>query len=313
MLRIKEITTTELEKIEEKEKLELPIWASAKTTVYYEERRILTVWKGESLKAIYTLPVLENNKKYIIDRKFRFFPYVSPIIFESDNIKRREIVTLLFKYIVNNFESLAIPLFPEFKDIAPIQSMGIFTECWHTHILKKQLNINTMPSRLKNHIKKAEREIEVIIDMDYNNYNFEKAIKGLKEEIEIRKESAINIIKNNKGFFVTGINKNTGEKMGGVMIVYDEKWAYLLHSWREKNASRGIIPLLITKATQVSFDEKKVEIFDFEGAVIQNIDIFFSGFNAEITTYPYLYWAKDRNEYIKLIEDSINIEGRIDK
>lgn len=311
MLELKEITVHELENLEEKLDLKLPIWASAKTTSYYEERKVLTVWKGESIKAIYTIPVLNFNNRSIVDRKLRFFPYASPIIYETDNIRRREIILMIFKYITDNYESLSIPLFPEFKDVAPIQSLGIFAECWHTHTLKEPINIEKVPARLRNHINSARKAIKIVVDTDYENYSFEQAIKGPKDEIEIRAKSGINLIKNKNGFFVTGIEIETGKRMGGIMIAYDNNWAYLLHSWRSKEAPRGIIPALIQKATEISFNEKKVKIFDFEGAVIQNIDIFFSGFNAEITTYPYLFWSKDKNEFINMIEDSMNIEGRL--
>ena len=309
MLKLVELSIKDLEKLENK--IDLPIWASSKTTLYYEERKVLSIWSGENIKAIYLLPIMKYKNQYIVDRKFRFFPYVSPIIFEKDNVKRKEIVLILFKYIKEHFYSISIPLFPEFKDIAPIQSLGIFVFFWHTHTLKKELSMDNMTSKLKNHIRNAERKIDIIIDQDYNNYNFEKAIKGPETEIDIRRKSGINLVKNGNGFFVTGVDKETKKKFGAIMIAYDKKWAYLLHSWRDKDAPRGIIPFLIKRATEISFREKKVETFDFEGAVIQNIDNFFSGFNAEITTYPYLYWSKDKDLYVKLIEDSINIEGRL--
>ena len=311
MLELKEINVQELQILEEKLNLKLPIWASAKTTKYYEDRKVLTIWKGKSIKAIYTIPITNINNKIIVDRKLRFFPYVSPIIYENDNIRRREIVLMIFKYIIQNYESLSIPLFPEFKDIAPIQSLGIFAECWHTHTLKEPINIEKVPARLRNHINTAKKSVKIVVDTDYEHYSFEKAIKGPEDEIEIRAKSGINLIKNGNGFFVTGIETQTRKKMGGIMIAYDNNWAYLLHSWRSKEAPRGIIPALIQKATEISFDEKKVKIFDFEGAVIQNIDIFFSGFNAEITTYPYLFWAKDKSEFLNMINDSINIDGRL--
>ena len=311
MIVIKDITSKELEKLEKNNKLELPIWASAKTTSYYDDRIIITAWKGDELKGVFNVPITKEDNIKIVDRGLRFFPYASPIIFEKDNIKRREIVLLMFKYLVDNYNKISLPLFPEFKDIAPIQSLGIFTECWHTHTLKEKLNIDNVSSRLRNHINNALKLIDIIVDEKYDDYNFEKAIKGPKYEIDIRSKSGINLIKHGNGFFVTGIDKNTGIKMGGIMIAYDKDWAYLLHSWRDKDAPRGIIPTLILKAIQISFDEKKINTFDFEGAVIQNIDIFFSGFNANITTYPYLFWAKDKKEYKKLIEDSINIDGRL--
>lgn len=312
MLIIKELELNDCKELIVKKGIHMPLWASPETTSYYESRKFLTVWKGDELKGIFTVPYMTRNDKLMVNRKFRFFPYVTPVIFENDNIKRREVVYELFKYLVNNFDEISLPMFPEFKDIAPIQSLGIFAEYWHTHTLKEKLTYNNVPSKLKNHISKAELEIDVVIDKKYETYLYNKAIKGPENEIEIRTKSGINIIKNDKGYFVRGYDKISGKEMGSIMIAYDNKWAYLLHSWRDNEAPRGIIPLLIMKATEVCFDDLNIKVFDFEGAVIQDIDVFFSGFNADITPYAYLYWAKDKTRFDELLHFSINIPGRLD-
>lgn len=311
MLIIKELKSEEFEDLVNKKNIDLPIWANPQITIYYELRKFLTIWKGDELKGVFVVPVMIRNNKYMVNRKFRFFPYVTPIIFEKDNVKRREIVFEFFKYLVENFDEISLPMFPEFKDIAPIQSLSIFAEYWHTHVLQNKLELNNVSSKLRNHINKAELEIEIKIDDDYSTYLYNRAIKGPENEIEIRSKSGINIIKKGKGFFIRGINKITGMEVGAIMVAYDSKWAYLLHSWRDEMAPRGIIPLLIMKATEICFDTLKVETFDFEGAVIQDIDVFFSGFNATIVPYAYLYWAKDKARFYELLNYSINIPGRL--
>lgn len=311
MLIIKELKSEEFEDLVNKKNIDLPLWANPQITIYYELRKFLTIWKGDELKGIFVVPVMIRNNKYMVNRKFRFFPYVTPIIFEKDNVKRREIVFEFFKYLVENFDEISLPMFPEFKDIAPIQSLSIFAEYWHTHVLQNKLELNNVSSKLRNHINKAELEIEIKIDDDYSTYLYNRAIKGPENEIEIRSKSGINIIKKGKGFFIRGINKITGMEVGAIMVAYDSKWAYLLHSWRDEMAPRGIIPLLIMKATEICFDTLKVETFDFEGAVIQDIDVFFSGFNATIVPYAYLYWAKDKARFYELLNYSINIPGRL--
>ena len=68
---------------------------------------------------------------------------------------------------------------------------------------------------------------------------------------------------------------------------------------------------MIFKAMDVSFNQKKIRYFDFEGSVIDEIDDFFSSFNGTIITYPYIIYSKDKAKMNELINRSINIEGRI--
>ena len=57
----------------------------------------------------------------------------------------------------------------------------------------------------------------------------------------------------------------------------------MMHSWQLEDTPRGTISKLIFEAVRWTFDVKKLKVFDFEGSVINNIDYFFCGFNANIT------------------------------
>ena len=92
MLIIKELELNDCKELIVKKGIHMPLWASPETTSYYESRKFLTVWKGDELKGIFTVPYMTRNDKLMVNRKFRFFPYVTPVIFENDNIKRREVV-----------------------------------------------------------------------------------------------------------------------------------------------------------------------------------------------------------------------------
>lgn len=53
--------------------------------------------------------------------------------------------------------------------------------------------------------------------------------------------------------------------------------------------------------------------FDFECSVIDKIDDFFMSFNADIITYPYIIFSKTKDGFEKLVNRSINIDGRVKK
>ena len=57
----------------------------------------------------------------------------------------------------------------------------------------------------------------------------------------------------------------------------------------------------------------KIKYFDFEGSVINEIDDFFSNFNANIVNYPYVIYSNNKEQFYNLINRAINIEGRINK
>ena len=48
----------------------------------------------------------------------------------------------------------------------------------HTHVTNKKIGIDDVSSKMRNHIRNALKEVEVVIDNDYSNYEFTKAIKG---------------------------------------------------------------------------------------------------------------------------------------
>ncbi len=227
-------------------------------------------------------------------------------------MKRRKYVYELFKYIKSKYPLIELPLHYDFKDIAAIQTLGIFVEMWHTHITRKKLISKDISPSLRYNTSYASRFVNIKIDKDYSNFDFSQAIHGTKEEIKLRSENAINLINDNKAIIVSAYDNKTNKKVAATIISYDKKCAYYLHCYREKDSIRGVVPLMILKAIDYAFDELKIQIFDFEGAVIQGIDKFLSTFNVEIVPYGYLYYAKDKEEYKDLVFSTIDIEGRIE-
>ena len=303
----------EIKRIEEKEyfkllkdaNIDIPLYCDKEAIDAYGDVILLGVFNNDNPLAVFLAPI--NNSG--VRRKYRFFPYHMPVILkEENNIKLKEINKALFNYLFKKYDYTFIPLHPDFKVVSAIASQGGFVEMRHTHIFFNKISFEELNSKLKNHIRNAMNAVEIVIDNDTSNYDFSLAIKGNEEEVKLRSNLAKELIKNKKGFVVKAVKEK--EVVAGLIIVNDNGWMYLLHSY-QKEKIRGVVPLMILKAIEESFDKMNCKCFDFEGSVIDEIDDFFSSFNGTITTYPYVIYAKDKDKFISLIERSINIEGRI--
>lgn len=287
----------------------LPIWLSPRLVTVYKEKIILVATSGKEIRGIWVVPITLQNGLRLAKRKYRFFPYSSPIFFDKDNLKRRAVMEKLFEYVGKKCESVYLPLAPDFKETATLQSQGALIEWRHTHILSKPISDSQIDSRLRNHIKNAKNNLEVSFEESPDNFNFDLAIKGDLDEQKQRKESAINLINNKQAVVVTA--RKDGKLCAGIMLAFDKNTAYMMHSWQAEGAPRGTISDLIYESVNWTFKTGKLKYFDFEGSVIQNIDYFFSGFNAEIVPYGFIHWSHDKAELYSLIDRSINIEGRL--
>lgn len=311
MIKIESVSYDEYKKTVNKFEF-VPLWASSIAAEGYTQKEFLIIKENDNIKGFFLLPLCFDGNRLTAEREYRVYPYASPIIFEKDNMKRRQLVYELFKYIKNKYPLIELPLHYNFKDIAAVQSLGMFVDMWHTHITRKKLTLNDIPSGLRYSVSYANRYVNIVYDKDYEQFNFEKAIHGKEEEIALRKKNVINLIDNNKAIIFSAYDKITNKKVASTVISFDNSCAYYLHCYREKDSVRGVVPLMIIKAIEYAFDVLKVDVFDFEGAVIQSIDKFLSTFNVEIVPYGYLYFAKDDDEFHELIQSTLNIEGRIE-
>lgn len=273
----------------------------------YKNREIIKVCNGQSNLAVFIIPISNGG----VRRNYRFFPYCIPILLkELNNVKQKEVYKTIFNYLFNKYDYTFIPLHPKFKMISSICSEDGFVEMRHTHILTEMPKFNDLNSKLKNHIRYAKKRILSIIDVDYSNFDYDLAIKGNIEEKKERKNLAKILLKNKKSFLVKAYYDKS--IVAGIQIIYDDECAYLLHSY-QKEKIRGTIPLLIYKSITECFEKLNVKYFDFEGSVIEEIDDFFSSFNAHIVTYPYVIQSQDEKKFYELIKRSKNIEGRVNK
>lgn len=286
---------------------EVPLWLGPEALNCYQNKIILVAWRGKRLAGLWLAPLIKQNGEIIAKREYRFLPYASPILFESDNLKRREVIYELFEYLIAESKMISLPFDPSFKDFATIQGLGAFVEWRHTHVLAQPINLADVSSRLRNHIRKAQAIITVKSGQR-SNFNFEQAIKGLPDEIVKRKKFATELMRNGNGRVIAAY---IDEKVcAEILIATDSHSAYMIHSWQDKDAPRGTVSALIIEGVKWAFEERGLKQYDFEGSVLQGVDYYYSGFNCEITPYGYVYWSRRRDDIYKMIDKSIDIPGR---
>ena len=311
-LELKKITVEEYEGEIKKIGDNIPVWIDPISIKCYKEKEILKVTLNSESLAFYVLPYYIKDNKRWLERKYRYFAYLSPFfIKDCPNKKKKEDIYLIFYYIFNNYDYMYMPLHPSYTEIAPIQGLGAFIESRHTHVLTDVLDLNKLDSKLRNNIRSASKKIKVTIDYDASKFDFDIAIHGDEDERKNRKESALNLLKNHKAIIFTGYYED--KPIIGNMVTFDNEWVYGLHAWQIDNVPRGTGPFIIYSISKWAFEEKKLKYFDFEGSVMQSIDNYFCNFNAEQIIYPYVHFGKEKKEMLELIDISHDIEGRLFK
>lgn len=289
---------------------DIPLYMNINAIKFYEKNEFVKVTKGNEIICLFAFPLYKNNNGDIwVKRNFRFLPYCSPLFLKKlDTIHYKRVIYELFKYIFQKYSVVYLPLDPSFKYISSLQNLGAFIECRSTNIVKSNFE-SQLNSKVKNHINHAKKIVSITEDDNYKKFRFDIAIKGTAQEINNRSKMAINLIKNRNGKVFTAFKNN--KAIAGVIIVFDYNSAILLHSWQNKDTERGTIPYLIYYAILWCFKNLNIKYFDFEGSVIKTIDDFFAEFNTEILIYPYIHFGKNKDELFKIIDRSINIDGRI--
>lgn len=288
---------------------DLPLWLQPKLISCYKNKMLLVAYRGNFLVGVWVVPLIITNKRRMARREYRFFPYSSPYLFDNDNLKKREIVYELFKYLTNKCDDINLPFDPTFKEFAPIQSLGAFVEWRHTHITNRPIEYQKISSRLRNHIKNARKLSKIKLFNDYTNFDFDKAIKGSKKEQDARQKSAINLLKNDNAKIVSAYLEN--KVCAGIFIAIDSTTAIMMHSWQSCDAPRGVLSALILGGIDWALTKQNLKRYDFEGSILQNVDYYYSGFNCEIESYGHVFWSKNKLFLHEMIDKSINISERL--
>lgn len=282
------------------------LFQQANCIKFYENVEFLKVNNGKKDVCVYAYPVFKRENRTCLRRPFRLLPYSLPAMpSQTTKTEQKQILQNLFGFLFN-CDEIYLPLFYKFDNLMAIQSKGGFLEQRGTHIAYKY---HQFPSKLLKEIEKIRGKIEVVQESP-DRFNFEKAIIGNDESVLKRKQFA-NFVFNKKQAFVLNAYDQNQNNIAGILVMYDKFYAYLFHSWRKDDALRGVVPLLIQSAMRYCFDVLNVCGFDFEGSVINSIDDFFTGFETQIESYPFIHFAKEESDFVNLINTSKNIKGRL--
>lgn len=310
MLTVNKISEKEYSSLLNKFTNDSPLlFQQANCLEYYDNVEFIKVTKDEKAVCVYAYPIIIKNNKISARRPYRLLPYSLPAILpQTTQIERKFILRKLFSYLFKK-DVVYLPLFYQFHNFMSIQSLGGFLEQRGTHYIENN-GIYELPQKLKKEINKISGNIKIIEENSADLFNYEKAINGTEISVMKRKEFAKSVFKNNQAFILNAYDCNK-KNVAGIFIMFDKSYAYLFHSWREKDSERGVIPMLIQFAISKCFNTLNLKGFDFEGSVINSIDDFFSGFNTLIVSYPYIHFASKDIDFMELINTSVNIEGRI--
>ena len=285
------------------------LFQQANCLEFYGNVEYIKVINDKRAVCAYAYPIITGSNKISVRRPYRLLPYSLPAILpQTTQIEEKLILRKLFSYLFQK-DVVYIPLFYQFKNLMSIQSLGGFLEQRSTHYIENN-GAYELPQKLKKEINKIDGNIEIKEECSADLFNYEKAICGTEISVLKRREFAKFVFNNSQAFILNAYDRNK-KNIAGVFIMLDKSYAYLFHSWREKDSERGVIPMLIQSAISKCFNILNLKGFDFEGSVIDSIDDFFSGFNTSIVSYPFIHFAKKDIDFIELINTSIMIEGRI--
>lgn len=95
--------------------------------------------------------------------------------------------------------------------------------------------------------------------------------------------------------------KNTeGAIEAAIYIVFDKKTAYYLAGGAtETGRQQGAMHFLLHKAINDA-KERRLDVFDFEGSMLQGVEAFFRGFNGKLT--PYFSIWKYKNRFLEFLD-----------
>ena len=94
------VTITEVEYLNLliKHKKNIPIWCGQEVLNCYQNKELIKVKKNDNDLAVFLIPIDKNG----VRRKYRYFPYLMPIILdEQNNVKLKEIYIIIFIYLLN--------------------------------------------------------------------------------------------------------------------------------------------------------------------------------------------------------------------
>lgn len=262
------------------------------------------------------MPVFKNESNNVIAQSTMYIPYGGPILFKLPDENRnkiryiREIEKALCNYMKANYTDVQFSVDNKIIDIMPFIRSGFTPEIRYTYKLNLSDGLENIYSNFggdrKKDIKKAKkREIEFIVDEEYEYFDSQKAMKwernyGFESTSDYVEKYIKMTIKNKKGMCF--VAKEKDQILGGVHIAWDSETAYIMYSYYEKEKDDVAIAYLYYKIFEYLINNKIVKYVDFEGSVFESIENWNISFGTYQSRFYNLHWNSNNTPYLNLYD-----------
>lgn len=194
---------------------------------------------------------------------------------------------------LRNIRNVDLYLHHSFTYVLPFIWNGYKVEPKFSYIIDDLTNIqnifNNFDSKLRNLIKNAEKNLNVVYDIDINilvdllKETFCKQNRNLPFNENLIEKIIYDSRKYNAGISV-GVVDNNNKVIAAAFFLYDSNTCYYLLGGKDYNSNiAGSQELVIWEG--IKFASQKSKSFDFEGSMIPGIESFFRGFGGKPTIY----------------------------
>jgi len=264
----------------------------------------------------YIIGGIAISKKKFINKNIIIPPMLCPYgdivfnknIFESLSktnriSKSKKITTQIIKTLKKDSSVVIIEFSDKFKDFHPFIWEKFEVKVHHSYILKndneEKLFANMSATR-RNDIRKAIKDgINVVIGLDKENLK-KMVLKTFKRQNMNYSSSIIDKVFEATDNVKTFVAYKEDLPIAANCIVWDKKSAYyILGGYDSDNGHSGAQALAMWEAIRFSFNELKLDFFDFEGSMVPNIERFFRNFGGDLVTlHRAEYFSNDFLRYM---------------
>jgi hypothetical protein len=233
-------------------------------------------------------------------------PYTH-ILFGAAHPKRmREAIACVADWCADQLDSVTVPLGPDDTTLGPFAVAGMLIEWRHTYVLDTQDPLSKrLSASARNHLHHAAQTVDVVIHTGPGEFAADRAIVDEGDGAKaIRTNLARSLLAS--GCAVVVCAAQSGTVVGEYFLAWDDRRAYLLHSWFEREGPRGIPTLLMVRTWEWVREHLPVRTLDLEGSVIEGVDRYFSSFGARPVPYGFLHWHRSRSELVRDVLETVD-------
>ena len=282
--------------------LPVQLWNSpAASQIYGTTLNLVCFSRQGKAVGVWVCP-LDGQDSPTARRAFRLLPYASPWVdSELHPTVRHRVVAAMTGALMEHVDAVELPMDPQFSEVAALLETGVNVLCRHTRTLdtgcSSDVRVGYLPT-VRNHIRTAGK-CHTVEPVEPERFDFTRAIVGQSAEaVAARRRSGLEISRENPTLCLAAVD-NDGVCRGQAFVLRSADTAILMHSWFDRDGTRGVPSLLVDAAISRSAEELETLTFDFEGSVIPGIDRFMTGFGARAAAYPQVRWQRSAQSSVE--------------